>query len=250
MKNNLVKLLFFLALYLVWQGIVLTGVLPDKVFPGPGRVLSSLWGLVQDGSLLQGALVSLVRLLVAYVTALLGGVLIGIVISHYEWMESTIGSLALALQTLPSICWLPLAVIWFGASEKAIFFVVVIGAILSVVLATEAGIRHVPKVLIQAARSMGASGPTLYRRVILPAAFPAILAGFKQGWAFAWRTLMAAELLYGNRGLGFLLQAGKKADDTSLFLAVILVLILIGVGVETVFFRPLEKSIRNRWGLS
>jgi NitT/TauT family transport system permease protein len=250
MKNNIIKFLFFLSLFLAWQGIVWTGALPPHILPGPGQVLTSLFSLVKDGSLLNGALISLARLLVAYVTALVGGVLIGIVISRFEWMESTVGSLALALQTLPSICWLPLAVIWFGASETAIFFVVVIGAILSVVLATESGIRHVPKVLIQAARSMGATGPTLYRRVILPAAFPSILTGFKQGWAFAWRTLMAAELLYGNRGLGYLLQAGKKADDTSMFLAIILVLILIGIGVETVFFRPLEKKIRNRWGLS
>ncbi len=249
MKNTAIKFIFFLSLFLVWQGIVWTGVLPSHILPGPVQVLVSLVLLVKDGSLLDGLGISLIRLFAAYVTAVIGGVVIGIVISHFEWMESTIGSLALALQTLPSICWLPLAVIWFGASETAIFFVVVIGAILSVVLATEAGIRHVPKVLIQAARSMGANGPTLYRRVIIPAAFPSILAGFKQGWAFAWRTLMAAELLYGNRGLGFLLQAGKKTDDTSMFLAIILVLILIGITVETLFFRPFEKSIRSRWGL-
>ena len=206
--------------------------------------------MIRDGSLLAGAAVSLILLAAAYLAAALGGVGLGVVISRFEWMEGTVGSLALALQTLPSICWLPLAVLWFGASEKAIFFVVVMGAILSVVLATEAGIRHVPKVLIQAARSMGASGFPLYLRVILPAAFPAIIAGFKQGWAFASRTLMAAELLYGSRGLGYLLQAGKKANDTSMFLAIILVLILIGVGVETAFFRPLERKIRNRWGLS
>jgi len=250
LKNNLLKISFFLSLFLIWQGVVWTGVFPIQILPGPAQVFSSLAGMIQDGSLLSGALVSLARLVAAYLTAAVGGVLIGVVISRYEWLESPAGSLALALQTLPSICWLPLAVMWFGASEKAIFFVVVIGAILSVVLATEAGVRHVPKVLIQAARSMGASGPQLYRRVIIPAAFPAIIAGFKQGWAFAWRTLMAAELLYGHQGLGFLLQAGKKADDTSLFLAVILVLILIGLTVEMVLFRPLEKSVRSRWGLS
>jgi NitT/TauT family transport system permease protein len=250
MKNNLIKILFFISLFFTWQIVVWTGIIPPSALPGPGQVLASLMTILQDGSLLSGALVSLARLFAAYVTAMVGGVLIGIVISRFEWMESTVGSLALALQTLPSICWLPLAVIWFGASEAAIFFVVVIGAILSVVLATEAGIRHVPKVLIQAARSMGASGFALYRRVIVPAAFPSIIAGFKQGWAFAWRTLMAAELLYGNRGLGFLLQAGKKANDTSLFLAIILVLITIGVAVELAFFRPLEKKVRAQWGLS
>src|SRR5258708_2725475 len=131
MKNNVIKIIFYLSLFLVWQVIVWTGMLPSHILPGPGQVLASLFVLVQDGSLLNGMLISLARLFAAYVTAIVGGVLIGIVISHFEWMESTVGSLALALQTLPSICWLPLAVIWFGASETAIFFVVVIGAILS-----------------------------------------------------------------------------------------------------------------------
>ena len=250
MRNNVIKCAFFLSLLLAWQVLVWIRIVPLNVLPGPVQVFGSLSSLVRDGSLLGGALISLSRLLAAYVTSVLGGVAIGVVISRYEWMESTVGSLALGLQTLPSICWLPLAVIWFGAGEKAIFFVVVIGAILSVVLATEAGVRHVPKVLVQAARSMGASGFELYRRVILPAALPAIIAGFKQGWAFAWRTLMAAELLYGSRGLGYLLQMGKKSEDTSMFLAIILVLIAIGIGVELAFFRPLEKSVRGRWGLS
>lgn len=250
MKNNVLKISFFASLVLAWQVVVWLGVVPVEKLPSPAKVLASLVAMAADGSLIQGTWVSLVRLLAAYVAAVVGGLMIGVVVSRFEWMESTVGSLALALQTLPSICWLPLAVIWFGASEKAIFFVTLIGAILSVVLATEAGVRHVPKVLVQAARSMGASGIGLYRRVVIPAAFPAIIAGFKQGWAFAWRTLMSAELLYGNQGLGYLLQAGKKADDTSRFMAVILVLIVIGLAVEMFFFRPLEKGVRNRWGLS
>lgn len=250
MKNNILKISFFASIVLAWQVVVWLGIFPSQKLPGPAHVMASLGTMAADGSLLKGTLVSLARLLTAYVTAVAGGLLVGVVVSRFEWMESTVGSLTLALQTLPSICWLPLAVIWFGASEEAIFFVTVIGAILSVVLATEAGVRHVPKVLIQAARSMGASGIGLYRRVVIPAAFPAIIAGLKQGWAFAWRTLMSAELLYGNRGLGYLLQAGKKDEDTSRFMAVILVLILIGLAVEMFFFRPLEKGVRNRWGLS
>lgn len=250
MRNNVLKTAFFISLFLSWQVVVWLRIVPSDKLPGPVEVITTLLAMAGNGSLLQGTMVSLARLLAAYLAAVVGGVVVGVVISRYEWMENTVGSLALALQTLPSICWLPLAVIWFGASEEAIFFVTAVGAILSVILATETGVRHVPKVLVQAARSMGASGIGLYRRVIIPAAFPAIIAGLKQGWAFAWRTLMSAELLYGNRGLGYLLQAGKKDDDTSKFMAVILVLILIGLAVEMFFFRPLEKRVRNRWGLS
>lgn len=250
MKKRIVKISFFVSLILLWQVVVWVGVIPVDKLPSPATVVSSLLVMAGDGSLLQGTMVSLARLLVAYLSAVVGGLMVGIIVSRFDWMESTVGSLALALQTLPSICWLPLAVIWFGASEGAIFFVTLMGAILSVVLATESGVRNVPRVLIQAARSMGASGVGLYRRVIIPAAFPAIITGLKQGWAFAWRTLMSAELLYGNRGLGYLLQAGKKVDDTSKFMAVILVLIVIGLAIEILFFRPLEKGVRARWGLS
>jgi len=250
MKNNFLRAIFYLGLILAWQIVVWSGVLPLKVLPGPVQVLESLKITLVDGSLAAGTWVSLVRLIGAYLTAVFLGIIGGVFISRFDWMESTLGSLILGLQTLPTICWLPLAAVWFGASETAIFFLVVLGGVLSIVLATEAGVRHVPTVLIRAARSMGASGFELYRRVILPAAFPAIISGLKQGWAFSWRTLMAAELLFGNRGLGYLLQAGRKNEDTSLFLAIILVLLVIGITVEMAVFRPLEKQVRSRWGLS
>ena len=250
MKNNLLRVVFYLLLFLVWQGIVSAGFFPLKILPGPAQVLSSLKATVADGSLVAGIWVSLVRLIGAYLTAVFFGILGGIFISRFAWMESTVGSLILGLQTLPTICWLPLAAVWFGASETAIFALVVMGGVLSVVLATEAGVRHVPTVLVRAARSMGASGFELYRRVILPAAFPAIISGLKQGWAFSWRTLMAAELLFGNKGLGYLLQAGRMNEDTSLFIAIILVLLIIGITVEMVVFRPMERQVRSRWGLS
>jgi NitT/TauT family transport system permease protein len=250
MKNNLLRAAFYLVLFLIWQGIVWSGLFPVKVLPGPAQVFGSLQSILADGSLLAGIGVSLARLVGAYLTAAVLGVFGGVFISRFEWMESTVGSLILGLQTLPTICWLPLAAVWFGASETAIFVLVVMGGVLSVVLATEAGVRHVPTVLVRAARSMGASGFELYRRVILPAAFPAIISGLKQGWAFSWRTLMAAELLFGNKGLGYLLQSGRKNEDTSLFLAIILVLLVIGITVEMAVFRPMEKQVRSRWGLS
>lgn len=250
MKNHLIRIVFFLGLFLVWQVVVWSGLLPLKILPGPAEVLGSLKSMVGDGSLLSEVSVSMTRLVGAYLVAVVFGVVFGVFISRFEWMESSVGSLTMALQTLPTICWLPLAVVWFGASEKAIFALVVLGGILSVILATEAGVRHVPTVLIRAARSMGATGFELYRRVVLPAAFPAIISGLKQGWAFSWRTLMAAELLFGHRGLGYLLQEGRKAEDTSLFLAVILVMLAIGISVEMFFFRPMEKQVRSRWGLA
>lgn len=250
MKNNLLRVVFYLGLFLLWQCIVWSGIFPLKVLPGPAQILGSLKVALDNGSLLAGVWISLLRLIGAYLTAVVLGVIGGVFISRFEWMESTVGSLILGLQTLPTICWLPLAAVWFGASETAIFALVVMGGVLSVILATEAGIRHVPTVLVRAARSMGASGFELYRRVIIPAAFPAIISGLKQGWAFSWRTLMAAELLFGDKGLGYLLQSGRKNEDTSLFLGIILVLLVIGITVEMAVFRPMERQVRSRWGLS
>ena len=250
MRDRIIKWAFFAGIFIIWQCIAWSGAFPPNLLPGPLQVLNSLGVMSRDGTIFTGAGVSMFRLIGDYFVAVGGGIIIGVFISRFEWMEGTIGALTLGLQTLPTICWLPMAVIWFGASEKAIFSLVVLGGILSVILATEAGVRHVPVVLIRAARSMGASGFQLYRRVIIPAAFPAIISGLKQGWAFSWRTLMAAELLFGDKGLGYLLQTGRKDNDTSRFLAVILVMLVLGITVELAVFRPLEKKVRGSWGLS
>jgi NitT/TauT family transport system permease protein len=147
------------------------------------------------------------------------------------------------------VCWLPLAILWFGLSEQAIIFVVIMGALFSITLGVDAGVKNTPPIYVKAARNLGSRGLSLYPQVILPSAMPAVLNGLKQGWTFAWRSLMAGELLFYTLSLGNLLQTGRDLNDASQVMAVMVVIIAIGVAIDTLIFGPLEKRVRERWGL-
>jgi NitT/TauT family transport system permease protein len=223
------------------------------LFPGPSEVGRALWDGVRDRSLLIAVRISLLRLGVAFVLALGIGSILGLLSGTVDFFDRTVGSLALGLQTLPSICWLPLAVVWFGLSERAILLVTLMGALLAVTIAVNDGIQNIPPIYLRAAHMMGARGWRLYREVMLPAAFPSIISGAKQGWAFAWRSLMAGELLSvssGALGLGQTLMHARDLNDMSLVIAVMVVLVAIGIVADRLIFTRLEHSVRRRWGLS
>lgn len=221
---------------------------PRFLFPAPSEVFQTLVLGFADNTFLFGILASLRRILLGYAISLVAGVLLGLGISRNKFVAETIGSLILGLQTLPSICWLPLALLWFGLNESAIIFVVIMGALLSITTATESGIKNVPPLLIKAGQNMGARGPRLLFEVIVPAALPSIIIGMKQGWSFAWRSLMAGELLYGSVGLGNLLTVGRELNDMSQVLAVMLIIIAIGLCADYLVFTRLERGMRRRWG--
>jgi NitT/TauT family transport system permease protein len=249
LRENERKFAFFLALLVVWEGLFRLGLWPEFIFPSPFSVLHTLVRGFQNGTLVVGITTSLQRILVGFgISAVLGTVL-GLLIGRVRFLDETLGSLVLGLQTLPSICWLPLALLWFGLSEMAILFVVVIGALLSITLATEAGVKNTPSQLMRAARNMGARGWRLYAFVILPAALPTIVTGMKLGWSFAWRSLMAGELLYVSFGLGHLLMMGRELNDMSQVVAVMLVIVAIGLAADRLVFAPIETRVREVWGL-
>lgn len=248
MKNLKSQALFYGGALLIWWGLAKLAIWPAYVFPGPGDVATYLIGSIKDGSLAWGVATSLKRLLTGYLASVAGGVLIGVLLARFGWLSVTLGGLVLGLQTLPSVCWLPLSLLWFGLNESAILFVVIMGAILSITISTQTGIAQVPVIYVRAGRTLGASGFALYRHVIFPAAFPVMLTGFKQGWSFAWRSLMAGELLYVTQGLGFLLQAGRELNDVAQVFGVMLVIVGIGTAVDFVVFRRLERWVRRRWG--
>ena len=188
------------------------------------------------------------RLLVGYAISLVGGVALGLSLARSQTLRDSIGTLVTGLQALPSICWLPLALLWFGLSETAILFVVVAGSLLAITVATEAGVRNVPPLYLRAARTMGARGPTLYLRVILPAALPAILSGMRLGWTFAWRSLMAGELLFVSGGLGQLLATGRELGDMARVMAVMVAIVTLGLMTELLVFQRLDARVRELWG--
>lgn len=218
------------------------------LFPGPGEVAHALASAIVQGTLGRALLVSTVRLAVGYFIALAVGVPLGLILARAPAAKTAIGPLILGLASVPSICWLPLALVWFGLSEAAIQLVVVLGAALPITLATEGAIRQLSPTAERAARTLGASGATLLFRVLLPAALPGIVTGAKMGWTFALRSLMAGELLFISGGLGQLLKTGRDLADTAMVLGVVVVIVALSRASERVLFGPVERIVARRWG--
>jgi len=243
------RLIFLVSLLAVWEGLSRLGLWPPYVFPSPTAVFGALVAGFADGSYGLAILASMKRILVGYCLSLAVGIPLGLMLGRIKFLQDTLGSLIVGLQALPSICWLPLALLWFGLSPAAILFVVIMGALLSITLATADGVRNTPPLYFRAARTMGAKGLSLYVRVILPSALPSIVSGMKLGWSFAWRSLMAGELIYVSLGLGQLLSMGRELNDMGQVVAVMLIIIAIGLLVDRALFSPLERHLRERWGL-
>lgn len=243
------KLVFFAALVFLWQILFQVHWWPEYLFPSPIAVGETLLNGILDGTFLIGIAVSMARVIAGYIISLAIGLPLGLLIGRVRVLDETVGSVLTGLQTLPSICWLPLALLWFGLNERAILFVVVMGAMLSIAIAAEGGVKNTSPKYLRAARNMGAKGFRLYRYVILPAAWPSILTGMKLGWSFAWRSLMAGELLYVSLGLGQLLTMGRELNDMSQVVAVMLVIIALGLLVDRLIFSRLESGVRQQWGL-
>lgn len=244
------RIVFFGALLAAWHLLARIGLWPEYLFPSPTSVLEYLTGAANDKRLVIAIGASLRRLFEGYAIALVIGVIVGVTMATVRPVKVTLGLLVLGLQTLPSICWLPLALLWFGLSEGAILFVVVMGAVMSIAQATEDGIRNTPPIHIRAARNLGARGWRLYTSVVIPAAFPFVVSGMKLGWSFAWRSLMAGELLYALPGLGNLLMMGRELNDMSQVIGVIIVILTIGLLTDKILFGSLERKVRERWGLT
>lgn len=243
------RIIFYLGLICIWMFIGWLEIWPDYIFPTPQGVGESLAAGLADRSLLFGTVASLRRIGIGYGISVIGGISIGILIGRSAWLKDTLGSLLIGLQTLPSICWLPLSILWFGLTEGAIIFVVIISALLSIANATSAGVQNITPIYIKAGRNMGANGLRLWRTILFPAALPAIISGLKQGWSFAWRALMAGELLYVSVGLGQLLMMGRELNDMNRVIAVMLSLIGVGLVIDQLIFARMETAIRRRWGL-
>ena len=251
MKLNLLgkKIAFYVLIIVVWQGIDSAEIWPDNIFPSPMDVGEDLLYGISDGSLFYGIATSMWRLIIGLAIAISGGMLLGIFMARVETVNQTIGSLVLGLQSIPSVAWVPLAILWFGLSDSGIIFVTAIGAIFAVTINTYTGVKNIDPSFIEAARNMGAKGSQLVTTILIPAAFPYMITGFKQGWAFAWRGVIGAELLFSFLGLGFLLNVGRQLNDVSQVIAMMLVIMGIGILIDGFIFKKLEDKVMTKWGL-
>ena len=253
MKRLVTALVFFILLALVWEAAVLSGRWPPVLLPSPGSVAVYLWSATLDGSLIEAAGVTLLRLVEGYALGVAIGLPLGLLSSTSAIVENTLGVVALGLQTLPSVCWVPLALLWFGQSESAMLFVVVMGTVWSVLLATDTGARNIPPIYTRVARTMGSKGLHTWVRVIVPASLPFLISGMKQGWAFAWRSLMAAELyvtVLSGFGLGQLLHYGRELSAMEQVVGIMLVVVAVGLMADKLLFAPCERAMHRRWGIA
>ncbi|MBM6578966.1 ABC transporter permease [Microvirga sp. BT689] len=251
MKRTAVALLFFAFLIGAWELAVRSGRWSVVLLPSPIFVAEYIWGALLDGTLLESTWVTLKRLLIGYAAGVIIGLPLGLLTSTTQILEDTIGSLALGFQTLPSVCWVPLALVWFGQTEGAMLFVVIMGTVWSVILATDHGARNIPPIYARAARTMGSEGLHKWTRVILPASLPFLVSGMKQGWAFAWRSLMAAEIyvtILTGFGLGHLLHYGRELNAMEQVIGIMIVIVVIGLLVDRLLFSPWERFLHRRWG--
>jgi NitT/TauT family transport system permease protein len=236
----------------LWQLVVWSGWRREDILPGPGAVFASLRRGIADGSIATAVGITMQRAVTGFAIATVIGLVAGTLIARWRVVRVAFGSFVTGLQTMPSVAWFPLALLLFKRSEGAILFVVVLGAAPAIANGVIAGIDHVPPLLLRAGRVLGARGFGLYRTVVLPASLPSMLGGFKQGWAFAWRSLMAGELLViilGKASIGVQMQTARDLADSPGLLSSMVVILALGIVIDAAVFSTADRALRRRHGL-
>jgi NitT/TauT family transport system permease protein len=251
--DNIIVILIYAGIIVLWQFLYWLlaenlKIVKPYIFPNPLGVVSTLARLVRTGLLFTSILYSLKKMLLGYALALLIGILVGLSL-NFRLVAKAMKPVILGFQTLPSICWVPFALLWFGLNESATIFVIIIGSTFSLGISVESAIKNVNPLYIRAASTMGASKRDIYLKIILPASVPEFVSGLKQGWSFAWRSLMAGEMTSSVMGLGYILQTGRDLLEINQVMAVMLIIVLFSVCVENLIFGRIEKNTRKKMGL-
>lgn len=239
---------FYLLVVGAWWAVAAAEIWSPYLFPAPDAVYRSLRLNMANGQIPAAVLASLQRMAIGYALSFVIGMALGVLTASWKWANETVGGIVLGVQSLPSITWLPLAVLWFGLTEQAIIFVVLMGSTFSIAISARAGILGIPPLLQRAAGTLGASKAQAYLYVVLPGMLPAMVGGMKQGWSFAWRSLMAGELLFVSAGLGHLLSVGRDLNNIAMVFAAMIVIVIVGVAVDRLIFGRAEHWVRERWG--
>lgn len=240
--------IFLLGILLVWQGIYVLGVYVFQVWkpyamPSPIGVWQTLLNMIGNGTLLNALFHSVLRGIAGYLCAILLGGVFGLCMNRISFLERNVRPLVMGIQTLPSVCWVPFSILWFGLSEQAILFVVIMGSAFSMSIAFDHAITNVPQLYINAAKTMGANNRQLFFRVIVPASLPEVVSGLKQGWSFAWRALMSGEVMTTCVGLGQTLILGRNLADINQVMLVMLVIIFVGIIIDKGIFEKVEQRM-------
>jgi NitT/TauT family transport system permease protein len=235
----------------IWQILIWREWKPEYVFASPADVFGRRWDDLHTSEFWRAVGHTGRRAIVGFTLSLVIGGVIGIALSRSRVLRVAIGAIITGLQTMPSIAWFPLAILLFQLSEQAITFVVVLGAAPSIANGLITGVDHTPPLLVRVGTMMGANRWQRLRHVMLPAAMPSFVGGLKQGWAFAWRSLMAGELIVIlGPSVGFLLQQYRNLADAAGLIAMMIVILVVGILVDALVFGTLDRIVRRRHGLT
>lgn len=247
-------ILFLLILLALWQGfywffVDLLELCKPYAVPSPIGVGERFLDLCSDGTLLEATGNSLLRGIAGFAIAVVIGVVLGLLIYQFKYLQKNLKPIILGIQTLPSVCWVPFSILWFGLTTQAILFVVIMGSAFSIAIAVDNAIKNILPIYTKAALTMGADKSQLYRYVILPASLPELVSGLKQGWSFAWRALMAGEVMTTSIGLGQTLIMGRDLADINQVMLVMLVIVIVGILIDKCIFSVIEKRLFRKRGL-
>ncbi|HEY9349526.1 MAG TPA: ABC transporter permease [Acidothermales bacterium] len=236
-----------------WQLVAWSGLKPRYAVPWPIDVWNTFTAAWSDGVVQQAIWTSMSRGIIGFLAAIVVATPLGLLVARVRFVRSAIGPILSALQSLPSVAWVPVAILWFGLTDATMYFVILMGAVPSIASGLVSGLDQVPPLYLRVGQVLGATGLTSARHVLLPAAFPGYLAGLKQGWAFAWRSLMAAEIIAASPqlgvGFGQLLQRGRDLAAMDLVILTVILILVMGMIVDAVAFRPLERRMLRTRGL-
>lgn len=257
-KKSLIDIVKVAVVYIIivmlwqmsyWLLVEQLSIVKAYIFPSPLGTVSSFTRLIENNLLFFAILGSFRKLLIGFLISILLGVSLGLLLLRYKFLEKLLKPLILGFQTLPSICFVPFALLWFGLNDTATIFVIVIGSVFSICISVETAIKSVNSIFEKAARTMGANSTDVFFKVTLPASLPECIAGLKHGWSFAWRALIAGEMVSGTiGGLGYILLIGRELLDINQIMLVIITLIIISVAIENLLFGKIENIARRKMG--
>ncbi|HVK22924.1 MAG TPA: ABC transporter permease [Actinokineospora sp.] len=254
LRTVLAPIVALIAVVAIWQFLWSRAIWPEYQLPSPVAVWDQIQKVIQNGQVWEFLWVSVHRAVIGFLISVAVATPLGLLLAKVPLVRAALGPLISGLQSLPSVAWVPAAVLWFGLTDAAIYTVVLLGAVPSIANGLVAGIDQIPPILPRVGKVLGAGRLDTARFILLPAALPGYLAGLKQGWAFSWRSLMAAELIATSPQLGFglgqYLHNGMSLSDMSMVMAGILLIFFVGVGIELLIFRPLERTVLRARGLT
>ncbi|HEY4024723.1 MAG TPA: ABC transporter permease [Pseudonocardiaceae bacterium] len=252
-RTVLPPIVAIVVLIAIWQALWAAAFWPEYQLPAPSAVGADLWALLTTGQVFGILWVSVHRAILGFAIAIVIATPLGLAMARIPVLRSAIGPLLSGLRSLPSVAWVPAAILWFGIQPSAIYFVVLLGSVPSIADGLLSGIDQIPPILPRVGKVLGAGQLASARHILLPAALPGYLSGLKQGWAFSWRSLMAAELIANSpqlgNGLGQFLENGRSLNDMPTVLAAIVLILVVGIGIDLILFRPVERYVLRSRGL-